>query len=163
MNRGFVTFSVLLLGVGLLVGCAAPQNGDGTEIDLAAEAEAISERSAEWLAWAQQKDFDAIADNIYLPDAETMFDGTYLVGRAAIRASRGKEKADDPDSLITWTTFRIEVAASGDMAFERGSWAFDPDGIGKAGESYGQYLTLWKKLDGVWHCAFDAGTTISDN
>ncbi len=163
MKRGFVAFSMLLLAVCVLGGCTATQQNDGTEIDLAAETDAIRERSAEWLAWAQKKDFDAIADNIYLADAETMFDGSYLVGRAAIRASRGKEKAADPDSLITWTHSRIEVAKSGDLAFERGSWAFDPDGTGEAGESYGQYLTIWKKVDGAWHCAFDAGTTISSD
>ena len=160
MKNRMILTAVLLLGSGLLAGCAAPEQGHGPEVDLAAEAEAIRVRSAEWLAWSQMKDFAAIGENIYMADTATLFDGDYLVGPAAIRANQEKDAAETPDSIITWTTSKVEVAGSGDLAYERGSWSFDPDGAGEAAEEQGQYLTVWKKVDGAWRCAYDAGTTI---
>ena len=160
MYRGMIAFFVLILAAGILGGCTAPEYDHGPEIDQAAAADAIRARSAEWLELAQTKDYATICENIYLPDAETMFDGDYLVGKDAIQANQEKEAIEKPDSVVNWTISGIEVAASGDLAFERGSWNFDPDGDGEAAEEIGQYLTVWKKVDGSWRCAFDAGTTI---
>ena len=39
---------------------------------------------------------------------------------------------------------------------------FDPDGEGEAPEQQGEYLTVWKKVDGTWYCALDSGTTIKE-
>jgi len=36
----------------------------------------------------------------------------------------------------------------------------DPDGDGEEPEERGEYLSVWKKVDGTWRCAVDAGTTI---
>lgn len=55
----------------------------------------------------------------------------------------------------------IEVAASGDLAYERGGWTFDPDGPGEAAEEHGEYVTVWKKMGGGWRATVDAGTTLT--
>ena len=151
--------SILILAAGLLPGCAAPQETAPT-VDVAAEAQAVRDRSAQWLEWARAKDAAAIADGIFLEHAETIFDGEIHQGRAAILASIESEQAEAPDFTITWTTSRVEVAASGELAYERGSWTFDPDGDGEAPEEHGEYLTIWKKADGTWSCAVDSGSTI---
>lgn len=34
-----------------------------------------------------------------------------------------------------------------------GQWTFDPDGEGEATAETGEYLTVWKKIDGEWKVA----------
>ena len=154
-----IVASILVLVAGLLPGCAAPQETAPT-VDVAAEAQAVRDRSALWLEWARAKDAAAIAEGMFFEDAETIFDGEFHRGRAAILASFESDQAEAPDSTITWTTSRVEVAASGELAYERGSWTLDPDGDGAAPEEHGEYLTIWKKVDGTWSCAVDSGSTI---
>ena len=159
MYRTTCVGTILILAAGLLPGCAAPQETAPT-VDVAAEAQAVRDRSAQWLEWARAKDAAAIADGIFLEDAETIFDGEFHQGRAAILAKIESDQAEAPDSKITWTTSRVEVVASGELAYERGSWTLDPDGDGEAPEEHGEYLTIWKKVDGTWSCAVDSGSTI---
>lgn len=160
MKRSKSLIGILIVGWALLSGCAAPEADLGPEVDLAAEAQAVRDRSAEWLGYAQNKESATLAENLFLPDAETMFDGKHLVGRDAILANLEAETAKNPDGVVDWTTTGVEVAASGDLAIERGSWTFDADGDGEAGVETGQYMTVWKKVDGTWWCAYDSGTTI---
>ena len=70
------------------------------------------------------------------------------------------EWADYPDATLTWTTSEVGVAASGDLAYEHGYWTSDPDGEGLEPEMHGEYLTVWKKIDGQWKALYDAGTMI---
>lgn len=127
-------------------------------IDVAAEAEAIRTRSAEWMALSQAKDAAGIATGIFAEDGVSLFDGDVWLGRSAIEAGQAADYAENPSSTIQWTTSKVEVAASGDLAYERGSSISDPDGPGDAPERRGEYLTVWKKIDGVWRAVADAGT-----
>ena len=128
------------------------------KVDVAAEAQAIRDRSAEWLGLAQAKDFAAIAGGIYTADAATLFDGEIRKGTAEIEAGMAAEMAGAPDSTMTWTTDDVKVAASGDLAYERGSFSFDPDGAGEAAPRTGEFVTIWTKVDGSWRAVVDAGT-----
>ena len=150
--------SLVVLAVLSLVACAAPQ-AEGPAIDLVAEAQAIRDASAAWLQAAQARDAATI-DGLFAADITTIFDGEVNEGLAAVQASREEEWASRPDFTITWTTTAVEVAASGDLAFERGHWMSDPDGAGEASEEHGEYLTVWKKIDGQWRVQYDSGTTI---
>lgn len=156
-----LVFPFLVLAVGLLAGCPPPQEAT-PPVDLAAEQAAVRAQSAQWMAWAQAKDAASIAEGIFLEDAVTMFDDEIHRGRAAIQASMEEEFASAPDSTITWSTDRVAVAASGDLAYELGSWTFDPDGDGEAPATRGEYVTVWTKVDGVWRCAVDAGAEYAD-
>ncbi|MDP2482361.1 MAG: nuclear transport factor 2 family protein, partial [Candidatus Palauibacterales bacterium] len=53
-------------------------------------------------------------------------------------------------------------ASAGDMAWERGSWTYDPDGAGEAGEMTGEYVTVYKKVGDAWKVASDIGVTHED-
>lgn len=147
----------LLLAAGVLAACVKPA-AEGSTVDLAAEAQAIRERSAEWLKLAQAKDAAGIANDIYVADATTLFDGNIRKGRAEIQAGLDAEAASMPDATISWTTTDVKVAASGDMAYERGRFAFDPDGAGATPEVNGEFVTVWSRVDGKWHAVVDAGT-----
>ena len=151
------TFFVVL-AVFALVACAAPP-AEEPAVDLAAEAQAIRDASAAWLAADQARDAATI-DGFFAADITTIFDGEINEGLAEVQASREEEWASQPDSTVTWTTTAVEVAASGDLAYERGNWTSDPDGAGEAPEEHGEYLTVWKKIDGQWTVLHDAGTKI---
>lgn len=151
--RGFKSVLVAL-GIALVATSCAK----APVVDVVAEAQAIRDRSAEWLALAEAKDAAAIANDIYAADAATLFDGEIRKGKAEIEAGMTAEMSGAPDSTITWTTDNVTVSASGDLAYERGSFAFDPDGAGAAAARTGEFVTIWSKADGTWRAVVDAGT-----
>jgi len=150
----------VVLVVLCLAACAAPTPPPAEPaIDLAAEEQAVRDASRAWLQAVQVKDAATI-DGYFAANAASLFDGKYLEGLAAIQMNREQEWAANPDFTMDWTTTEVGVAASGDLAYERGAWTFDPDGAGEAPEEHGQYLTVWKKIGGQWKALVDAGTTI---
>lgn len=154
------TCRVFVVAVALvsLVACAA-QPVQEPAVDVAAEAQAIRDASSAWLTAAQARDAATI-DGLFAANVTTMFDGEINEGLAAVQASREDEWANEPDATVTWNTTEVGVAASGDLAYERGHWTSDPDGAGEAPEEHGEYLTVWKKIDGQWKVLYDTGSVI---
>lgn len=149
--------AALLVAAALTLGCVE-KPPEQPAIDLAAEAQAIRDRSAEWLALASARDAAGVANGMYTADAVTLFDGDLNHGTAEIQASMEADTAEYPNSTIAWTTSQVHVAASGDLAYELGSFTFDPDGAGEAPGANGEYATVWVKSNGTWRAAADAGT-----
>lgn len=147
------------LSAGLVVAlaaCAAPAD-QAPAVDLAAEAAAVEAVSMQWMEAAQARDLDA-ATALFADDA-VFFDQEEgsTVGLAAIRADMEESWAANPDFALSWSTNSVNVASAGDMAWERGSWTYDPDGMGEAASMTGEYVTIYKKVDGVWKVASDIG------
>ncbi len=69
------------------------------------------------------------------------------------------EKSWNPKMILKWQPVRVEVAASGDMAYSVGVWQIF--GAGRDGnpiEGSGKYMTVWQKQkDGSWKVAADLG------
>ena len=147
---------VVMLAAGLMAACARPP--EAPAVDVAAEAQAIRDASAAWLKLAQARDVAGIVNGVYAADAVTIFDGNIRKGTAEIQAGLEAEMAALPDATITWTTDNVVVAASGDLAYERGSFNFDPDGAGEKPAEAGEFVTVWSKADGSWRPVVDAGT-----
>ncbi len=145
------------LAIVALAACAAPQPKQPA-VDVAAEAQAVRDASAAWLVATQAMDGAAI-DALLDANITTIFDGEVLEGIDAVRAEREEEWDENPDGVVSWTTTDVGVAASGDLAYERGEWTFDPDGPGEGPQVAGAYLTVWKKVDGQWKAIYDTGTT----
>lgn len=142
---------------GLAAGCAKPAP-EAPAVDLAAEAQAVRDRSAAWLQMAQAKDFAGIASGIFASDAVAMFDGDIRKGSAELQAGMEADNTKAPNASISWATSDVKVATSGDLAYELGSFTFDSDGTGEAAAVDGEYVTVWTKADGTWRVAADAGT-----
>jgi len=157
----FSFFAILL--VLTVAACAPPEQAEQAvpeqAVDVAAEQQSIRDLSLNWLEAANNRD-GATLDSLLAQDAVTIFDGEILEGQAAIAANREAEWAENPEFVVSWATNAVGVAASGDLAYERGSFTFDPDGPGEAAEEHGEYVTIWKKMDGGWRVAIDAGTTL---
>lgn len=126
-------------------------------VDLAAEEQAIRNRSAEWMNYANSKDVASIVNGVFSPDAYAVFDKKVHRGSAAIQAAMDKQVKDMPNAVVSWNTTSVKVAASGDMAVEKGDYVVDPDGEGKKSAISGTYVTVWEKVDGNWRVTADVG------
>ena len=129
--RGRILMLAAAASASLALGCAqkAPV---APAVDLAAEAQAVRDRSAAWLQLAHAKDAASIANDIRTADSFTLDDGKILKGTAALQADLEAGYAAAPNGTLDWTTNDVKVAASGDLAYELGAFTYDPDGGGAA-------------------------------
>jgi ketosteroid isomerase-like protein len=86
------------------------------------------------------------------------YDGSVSRGRAAIQAGLEDDFASSPETTVSWTSDAVNVAASGDMAYEIGTITRDPDGAGPQPAVNGAFVTVWRKIEGEWYAVADAGT-----
>jgi len=163
MNSRTIIAAALAATV-LLAGCAKKQEEPKEEakattpaVDIAAEEQAIRNRSAEWMNYNNSKDVATIVNGIFSPDAYATFDGKVRKGSAAIQAALEADMKKMPDAVVSWNTTSVKVADAGDMAVEKGDYYLDPDGSGKKPATSGTYLTVWEKIDGNWRATADVG------
>lgn len=142
---------------GLAAGCAKPQPA-APAVDLAAEAQAVRDRSAAWLQMAQARDTAGIASGVFAANATTLYADSISHGAADIQAAMNAEDTAMPNSTVNWSTTDVQVAGSGDLAYELGTFTFDPDGAGEAAALDGEYVTVWTKADGSWRAIVDSST-----
>jgi uncharacterized protein (TIGR02246 family) len=149
--------SMVVLLAGSLVACTAQQE-QAPAVDLEAEAQAIRDVSSAWLEHVTARDLEELTG--LFAESAVFFDENEPAteGLAAIRADIESEWAENPDFTVTWSTISVDVADSGDMAWERGQWEFDPDGAGEAEGTYGEYVTVYRKMDGAWKAVADIGS-----
>ena len=140
----------LFTGIALaLAACAAPS---APPVDLAAEADAVRAISMRWLELERGRDAAGVAalfaedGVIFRPQNEP------VVGIAAIQDYMATEYANNPTARVEWTTDRVEVAASGDLAVEYGTYSETSDS--GAGDS-GKFMTAYRKVNGEWKVAGD--------
>jgi ketosteroid isomerase-like protein len=142
----------LLLFAGLGA-CAQPPAAPA--VDLAAEEQAIRAASAAWLAAAQAKDWASAAANFADDGVAHPENAEPLVGPAANQASMEAQAAKSPNATISWTTTKVVVAASGDLAYELGTYTSTNEGE----EERGNFVTVWQKTAAGWKVAADMGVS----
>jgi ketosteroid isomerase-like protein len=127
------------------------------KVDLAAEEAAVRKVEGEMLAAFKAKD-SAKLGTYYAEDAVASMPGRAAAsGRAAI----GKlvaEDMKDPAFAIDFANAKTAVAASGDLAYTRGTFrvAFTDPQTKKPGEMIGNYVTVFgKQSDGSWKAVED--------
>ncbi|HWN05575.1 MAG TPA: nuclear transport factor 2 family protein [Steroidobacteraceae bacterium] len=135
----------------------APAEPAAPVVDLAAEEQAIRNRSGEWMNYANSRDAASIANKIFAADGVLIADEKAHKGTAAVQAAMEAEMKANPKSLVTWTSDQVRVSTGGDFAMENGSFNFDPDGDGKKPAVQGSFATTWAKVDGEWRVLSDAG------
>ncbi len=145
-SRFLFTCITLIL---LLTGCASVPR-----VDTEAEAQAIRELSRQWLAVFTAKDIDATM-TYYAPGAIQMpANSPSLVGKESIR-DWYELWLPNPAVTSTFEPEIIEVAASGDLAYDRGVYHFSMETPEGTIEDHGKYLIIWKKIDGQWKTLLD--------
>ena len=127
--------------------------------DLAAEEKAIRDLSKHWLELAKARDAAGEA-GLFAADAIAYraHHGP-IVGPTAYQTYAARDYADNPKATTAWTTEAVTVAASADVAIESGT--FHLTGLGPLGdvEDKGNYITVYKKVNGQWKVAADIGST----
>jgi len=147
----FGLFTIVVLAGVASAGCGAPRR-----VDLSAEEAAIRSTDAEWLAAAAAHDLNRILP-FWADDATILAPGTpAVVGKEAIRKYVSGAFAT-PGFSIRWTTDKVEVSQSGDMAYSSGTDLISLTGAdGKALTQENRGVAIWKKQpDGSWKCILD--------
>jgi uncharacterized protein (TIGR02246 family) len=132
---------------------------EAPSIDLAKEEQAIRDISMKWLEFANARD----VSNTVMLFAE---DGVVyrqnqepIVGRDAIQNLFTKENKQNPKSVFSWNTDRVEIAASGDLAVEYGTWSESGSGMDGIEAFNGKFVTVYRKIDDVWKVISDIGVS----
>ena len=172
MNRWTKTRTVLAAGLtGLLAAglSACYGGGEGAPaqeepaIDLAAEEAAVRQINMTWLEQFRAGNAEGVAA-LFVEDGWTIGDAGLRDGRAAILAGLAEEYGANPEATADWGTKSVWVAASGDLAVDRGWWAYDSDGAGETEGDEGEYITVLVKVGDQWMVLADAGaSTLPDD
>ncbi len=142
------TLVLLLAFSAVIAGCSQTE-----VVDVEAESAAIRELGRQWRDALTANDFDAIL-GFYAETAMEMPANTpIVVGHQAIRA--WYESWLTTEVVNIWTTEVIEVAASGDLAYERGTYDFSMDAPDGPIKDVGKYVLIWKKIGGQWKAIID--------
>jgi uncharacterized protein (TIGR02246 family) len=143
---------VLLVSAGTLSQSALGQASDTRS----AEEVRIRELSEEWGRAALNRDLEKTV-SFYAEDASYLPPGKpIIIGKDAIRKAWTNFMAIPGINLKTTTT-KVDIARSGDLAYEIGAWDMDmSDKDGKPVNSKGKYAVVWKKQsNGDWKAVLD--------
>lgn len=139
----------------LLPACQPPGEPGAPAADVAAEAQAIRDVNAQWLAAVSARDAAATAA-IYLPEGRLMPpNAVSALGSAAI-AEFYRGIFELPNLSVSWTQDLVEVAESGTLAYDVGPYSLAYDGPSGRVEDRGKYLVVWKKVNGQWRVAAES-------
>jgi len=137
----------------------AQHDREAQQAGVAAEA-AIRANSIAWSQAATAKDLDKVV-SFYADDAVEMPNqAPALKGKDNIRKTWGPLLAP-PGPGLSWQTSSVEVARSGELAYETGNYNFVTiDKKGKTNDLKGKYVVVWKKQsDGSWKVVVDTDNT----
>jgi uncharacterized protein (TIGR02246 family) len=139
--------------VALAAACATT-----TRVDRASEEQRIRQLDQQALRAAHSKDAAAFA-SLYAEDAVHMPSNAPVTrGRDAIR-NAWAETFRIPGVSVNFGATRIEVAESGDLAYVTGTYRLSGDMPGGHLDDRGNYVVVWKKIDGQWKAVADAGAS----
>jgi uncharacterized protein (TIGR02246 family) len=153
MSR-LISFIIVIM----LTACSNQQAGK-QKVDLNAEEQAIRSISMKWLEF--EKNSDAASSAALFADDGIAYSANIepAVGPAAIEEAFAKSREKNPGLVVDWATDRVEVAASGDLAVEYGSYKVSSPEQDASQEDYGKYVTVYRKVNGTWKVAADIGTS----
>jgi ketosteroid isomerase-like protein len=145
-----------MLSVVTLVALAACANPPAA--NTAAEEQAIRDASAAWMKAVQGHDW-AAASTYFAPDGMTFPEHEQpLVGPAAVQAHSEAHAEEMANIALSWTPEKVVVAASGDLAYEVGSWTVTGNENANQNDN-GKYVTVWQKVNGAWKAGADIGVS----
>jgi ketosteroid isomerase-like protein len=142
----------------LLVGLAACNQNQGSvgTAKFEGELQSIQSEANAWFDAIAKKDLEKTL-SFYAPDAQYLSAGRPTASTADERRKLWVEDYASPGFASEETTTRIEVARSGDLAYQRGTFVLSAeDGQGKPTKSTGKFVVIWKKQsDGKWKASID--------
>jgi uncharacterized protein (TIGR02246 family) len=146
-----------------LSACNKAERGAGGA-DTDSVKQAIKADEAKWNKDFKAKDTERLADH-YADDAYFVAGGVPADGSTAIRQVYANASTD-PAFNVQFASDKIDVAASGDLAYARGKFTekYTDKKTGKVMSGSGSYLTVYKKQDdGSWKAVEDFAATNPDS
>jgi uncharacterized protein (TIGR02246 family) len=156
MKRTCISLLAAVAALVILVACAQEQKTPVTVDTRAQDEAAIRAASAAWSKAATAKDIETCV-SVYAQDAERLPDGApAIIGKESIRKEWTALLAT-PGEGLSWTTKKIEIARSGEVAYETGPYEFKMlDKKDKPMTQKGKFLIVWKKqASGSWKVVAD--------
>jgi ketosteroid isomerase-like protein len=153
-------FPILLCAMPmLLAGLAACQPNRGTiAASSKAEAEALLIRAEAdaWFKAIAAKDLEKTL-SFYAPEAQYLAAGHPAATTPEERRRLWVEDYGTPGFSSDEVTTALEVARSGDLAYQRGNYVVSvQDEKGNMSKSQGKFVVIWKKqIDGQWKAIVD--------
>ena len=136
---------VIVAGL-VLVGCAP-------RVDVAVDEEAVRATSARWLEYSKARDASGVA-SLFATDGSVYWeDRPPTSGPEAIEAFMSRQFTENPSGEGSFAPDRVDVAASGDLAVEQGTYESPSDA--------GRYVTVYRKVGGEWKVAADVSLSTS--
>ena len=138
-----------------LIGCTKAPS-----VDIQAEVAEIRKIDAQWDAANRARDIDKIV-SLFAPDAVAMeANAPTYVGHQAIRKAVEFWLADTTVSnTFSSKVDAVEVAASGDLAYIRGTNRWSQNTSKGLVDYANKWLTIYKKIDGKWKVIVDIGNS----
>jgi ketosteroid isomerase-like protein len=141
------TIVVFLSSLAILYGCIKAPS-----VNIKAEEDAIRKLEADWTVLNQKRDIGKVME-MYAPDAIIMAPGQIVA--TGLEPIRKQFESSFADTSLLWDTFswtseKVEVSASGDLAYIKGSNSMrmkTPDGIIEEAD---KGVDIWRKIDGKW-------------
>jgi uncharacterized protein (TIGR02246 family) len=130
------------------------------KVDKQAEEKTIREIGQKWVAMFAAKDTSGMAA-LFAEDGYEMPPNTQAMkGPDEVRKGTGAMLRTTKDFKLTFEPSTVIVADAGDLAAERGTYKLSFTGPrGKKIEDHGNYVTVWKKVDGQWKVLSDINSS----
>jgi uncharacterized protein (TIGR02246 family) len=148
-----------------LAACNKPQTtamaGDSTmagpaKVDKQAEEQAIRDISGKWEKMFAANDTSGIAALFADDGYEMPPNAKSMKGPDEVRKGLGEMLRTTKDFKISFAPSTITIADAGDLAVEHGTYKASFTGPkGKKIEDHGNYVTVYKKVDGQWKVVAD--------
>jgi len=150
---------IIFLGFIFFALTAFVQQADKKQVNLKTEEQAIRSISMKWLELQKSRDEAGIAALFADDGVEYNMNQEPSVGPAAILRMLIQNQKENPKRVVNWTTDRVEIAASGDLAVEYGSYTFTGLGLRGTETDQGKFVTVYRKVNGTWKVAADIGNS----
>ncbi len=154
--------SLLLLATVILMALSmhsTPRAHAATPAASSTDADTIRALEIAMMQAGEEKGADGYV-SFYADDAVELPDSLPAIqGKTNIRKTMSF--LDDKNNRLTWAPAKVDVAASGDLAYSYGTYEFrTKDANGHSGLETGKYTSIWKKQsDSQWKVVLDMGNT----
>jgi ketosteroid isomerase-like protein len=146
-----LVFTLLACACLFLIGCAQPP-----PVDTRADVDALRNIEAQWITLIKARDIDKML-SLAAPAVVLMGPNAPLsVGHQALREGFESWLSDTLVSkTFSSTTDTVEVAASGDLAYIRGTNRYSFNTSKGPVNGVDKWVTIYKKIDGKWKATVD--------
>lgn len=106
-----------------------------------------------------ERSFIKMAKEKNTRDAFMVFlaDDAVTIGKEPRIGKEYLQKQTPNESWLLWEPVYSDISSSGDFGFNTGPWEYRNSKLDGKAVAFGQFVTVWKKVNGEWKAAIDMG------